>query len=74
MTYKASDRFTPYDWWFDEKIPRAKYGNLQCWLYDHKREEKYINAYDMLVGSCLYKMKWGCGSEENLVRGQIRTS
>ena len=72
MTYKASDRFTPYDWWFDEKIPRAKYGSLQCWLYDHKREEKYINAYDMLVGSCLYKMKWGCGSEENLVRGQIR--
>lgn len=74
MTYKASDRFTPYDWWFDKNIPRAKYGSLQCWLYDHKREEKYINAYDMLVGSCLYKMKWGCGSEENLVRGQIRTS
>jgi len=25
-----------------------------------------------LIGSCLYNIEWGCGSEENLVRGQIR--
>ena len=36
------------------------------------KQDKYINAYDMLIGSCLYNIQWGCGSEENLVRGQIR--
>ena len=72
MTYKASDKFTPYDWWFDREVPRAQYGSLQCWLYDKDREDKYINAYDMLIGSCLYNIEWGGGSEENLVRGQIR--
>ena len=33
MTYKASDKFTPYDWWFDKNVPKAQYGSLQCWLY-----------------------------------------
>ena len=50
MTYKASDKFTPYDWWFDKNVPKAQYGSLQCWLY--KEKEEYINAYDMLLGSC----------------------
>ena len=72
MTYKASDKFTPYDWWFDQEVPRANYGSLQCWLYDESKQDKYINAYDMLIGSCLYNIQWGSGSEENLVRGQVR--
>ena len=55
----------------DQEVPRAQYGSLQCWLYDKNKEDKYINAYDMLIGSCLYNIQWGCGSEENLVRGQI---
>ena len=29
MTYKAEDRYTPYDWWFDKNIPQAQYGSLQ---------------------------------------------
>ena len=37
MTYKASDKFTPYDWWFDKNVPQAQYGSLQCWLYKEKR-------------------------------------
>ena len=68
MTYKASDKFTPYDWWFDKNVPQAQYGSLQCWLY--KERQEYINAYDMLLGSCYYQIKWGCGSEENLARGR----
>ena len=67
MTYKASDKFTPYDWWFDKNVPKAQYGSLQCWLYKEKQE--YIHAYDMLLGSCYYQINWGCGSEENLARG-----
>ena len=51
MTYKASDKFTPYDWWFDKNVPKAQYGSLQCWLY--KEKEEYINAYDMLLGLSL---------------------
>ena len=36
--------------------------------YTNEKKE-YINAYDMLLGSCYYQIKWGCGSEENLARG-----
>ena len=72
MTYKASDKYTPYDWWFDQEIPRANSGSLPGWLWAESKQDKYINAYDMLIGSFLYNIQWGCGSEENLVRGQIR--
>ena len=35
MTYKASDKVTPYDWWFDRNIPQAQarknVGASTCW-------------------------------------------
>ena len=31
MTYPAPDK-TPYDPWFDDNIPSAQYGSMQCWI------------------------------------------
>ena len=36
MTYFA-DTFG-YDAWFDESIPKAQYGSLQCWITNEKAE------------------------------------
>ena len=63
-----------YDFWFDDKIPKAQYGSLQCWIANENMKP-WTNAYDMTVHSIMYEIavKNGLllsgGSEENLVRG-----
>ena len=37
MTYKAPDK-SAYDWWFDQNIPKAQYGSLQCWIANEKTQ------------------------------------
>ena len=48
MTYFA-DTFG-YDAWFDENIPKAQYGSLQCWIANEKTQP-WSNAYDMTIHS-----------------------
>ena len=63
-----------YDFWFDDNIPKAQYGSLQCWIAN-EQTQPWSNAYDMTIHSimCEIAVKNGLllsgGSEENLVRG-----
>ena len=63
-----------YDFWFDDNIPKAQYGSLQCWIAN-EQTQPWSNAYDMTIHSIMYEIavKNGLllsgGSEENLVRG-----
>ena len=47
MTYKAPDK-SAYDWWFDQNIPKAQYGSLQCWIANEKTQP-WSNAYDITI-------------------------
>ena len=71
MTYFADE--ISYDWWFDQNIPKAQYGSLQCWITNEKAEP-WSNAYDMTIHSIMYEIATKNGlllgsSEENLARG-----
>ena len=72
MTYFA-DTFG-YDAWFDESIPKAQYGSLQCWIANEKTQP-WSNAYDMTIHSIMYEIATknglllGGASEENLAGG-----
>ena len=69
MTYFA-DKIS-YDAWFDESIPKAQYGSLQCWIANEKTQP-WSSAYDMTIHSIMYEIATanglllGSGSEENL--------
>ena len=72
MTYFADE--ISYDWWFDQNIPKAQYGSLQCWIANEKTQP-WSNAYDMTIHSIMYEIATANGlllggtSEENLARG-----
>ena len=51
MTYFA-DKIS-YDAWFDESIPKAQYGSLQCWIANEKTQP-WSSAYDMTIHSIMY--------------------
>ena len=44
-----------YDAWFDENIPKAQYGSLQCWIAN-EHTKPWTNAYDMTVHSIMYEI------------------
>ena len=54
MTYKAP-KHIEYDAWFDENIPRAQYGSLQCWIAN-ELTQPWSNAYDVTLHSKKYEI------------------
>ncbi len=54
MTYPAPDKI-PYDSWFDDNIPKAQYGSLQCWI-ENEKTQPWTNAYDMTIHSIMYQI------------------
>ena len=44
-----------HDWWFDEEIPKATYGSLQCWI-DNKNTKKWVSDTDLSIHSLMYEM------------------
>ena len=54
MTYKAP-KHIEYDAWFDENIPRAQYGSLQCWIAN-ELTQPWSNAYDVTLHSMMYEI------------------
>ena len=63
-----------YDFWFDDEIPKAQYGSLQCWIAN-EQTQPWSNVYDMTIHSIMYEIATknglllGGASEENLARG-----
>ena len=53
MTYFA-DTFG-YDAWFDESIPKAQYGSLQCWIAN-ENTAKWSTEVDMTLHSKMYEI------------------
>ena len=54
MTYKAPDK-SVYDWWFDQNIPKAQYGSLQCWIAN-ENTAKWSTEVDMTLHSKMYEI------------------
>ena len=44
-----------HDWWFDDDIPKANYGSLQCWI-DNKNAKKWVSDTDLSIHSLMYEM------------------
>jgi hypothetical protein len=44
-----------YDAWFDDNIPKAMYGSLQCWIAN-ENTKPWTSAYDMTIHSIMYAM------------------
>ena len=63
-----------YDFWFDDEIPKAQYGSLQCWIAT-EQTQPWSNVYDMTIHSIMYEIATkngvllGGASEENLAGG-----
>ena len=55
MTYPATDDTPHYDWWFDNDIPKAKYGALQCWIYNEDAKP-WIQDSDLTIHNAMYTM------------------
>ena len=45
----------PYDAWFDDNIPKAQYGSLQCWIAN-KNTAKWSTEVDMTLHSKMYEI------------------
>ena len=45
----------PYDAWFDDNIPRAQYGSLQCWIAN-ENTAKWSTEVDMTLHSKMYEI------------------
>ena len=54
MSFLAPKK-TSYDWWFDESVPKAKYGSLQCWIYN-EHAAKWASDVDISMHSMIYEM------------------
>ena len=63
-----------YDFWFDDKIPKAQYGSLQCWIAN-ENTQPWSTAFDMTIHSIMYDIATknglllGGAREENLAGG-----
>ena len=44
-----------YDFWFDDEIPKAQYGSLQCWIAN-EQTQPWSNVYDMTIHSIMYEI------------------
>tara|TARA_B100000214_G_C23544788_1_gene435698 strand:+ start:300 stop:524 length:225 start_codon:yes stop_codon:yes gene_type:complete len=45
----------PYDAWFDDNIPKAQYGSLQCWIAN-ENTAKWSTEVDMTLHSKMYEI------------------
>ena len=45
----------PYDPWFDDNIPKAQYGSLQCWIAN-ENTAKWSTEVDMTLHSKMYEI------------------
>ena len=45
----------PYDAWFDDNIPQAQYGSLQCWIAN-ENTAKWSTEVDMTLHSKMYEI------------------
>ena len=46
---------THYDAWFDDNIPKAQYGSLQCWIAN-ENTAKWSTEVDMTLHSKMYEI------------------
>ena len=43
-----------YDPWFDDSIPKAQYGSLQCWITNSAKP--WVSDYDLSLHNVMYSM------------------
>ena len=46
---------THYDAWFDDNIPKAQYGSLQCWIAN-ENTAKWSTEVDITLHSKMYEL------------------
>ena len=54
MTFPAPDK-VPYDPWFDDNIPKAQYGSMQCWIATEDTAQ-WSTVFDASVHSKMYEI------------------
>ena len=54
MTEIKPDKI-PYDAWFDDNIPQAQYGSLQCWIANESTA-KWSTEVDITLHSKMYEL------------------
>ena len=45
-----------YDPWFDDSIPKAQYGSLQCWIYNDNVKPWVKDVYLTTIHNVMYSM------------------
>ncbi|BCU96112.1 MAG: hypothetical protein CM15mV11_1870 [Caudoviricetes sp.] len=54
MTYPATDDTPHYDWWFDNDIPKAKYGHYNVGFI--MKMQAWIQDSDLTIHNAMYTM------------------
>tara|TARA_B100001175_G_scaffold38889_1_gene28274 strand:+ start:1527 stop:1736 length:210 start_codon:yes stop_codon:yes gene_type:complete len=54
MTFPVSHN-APYDPWFDDEIPQAQYGSMQCWI-GNEDTAQWSTHFDASVHSKMYEI------------------